>query len=165
MHFFISQKSCRRGCQICGGTELRCSFVLLLERGGANVGFMDLFPPRYYMHVFVAEEMRSSGARHGDGENGPMRRVKDSASPRGRRPEETAPTCGPDFADVCWGQRRVTLVVITEAALCCIHFRCIFLSFFFSLRELWGVFFVFFFGGMCEPNVCRRSDSHASMLT
>lgn len=53
-----------------------------------------------------------------------------NASQRESRPAQTALTCVNDFVDVCWGQRRATFIVITEAALCWSHFRCIFFSFF-----------------------------------
>lgn len=92
----------------------------------------------------------NSGRR---GENGPMQRVTE----RERRPGKTVLTCVNDFADACWGQRRATFIVITEAALCWSHLKCIFLPFF--TQEL------HVFGCMCSPNVYRHTNPHASILT
>lgn len=42
-----------------------------------------------------------------------------------RWPNEAPLTSVNDFADVCWGQRRASFTVTTEAALCFVYFRCI----------------------------------------
>lgn len=59
---------------------------------------------------------------------------------------------------MCVGDRGFqTFIVITEAALCWSHFRCIFFSFFTQKLQV--------FGCMCSPNVYRHTNPHASMLT
>lgn len=82
--------------------------------------------------LYLLLEMRKCRPTAPDAPTEKTGRSSDSktASLWGRRPGgDRALTCVNDL-DVCWGQRRATFIVTTEAVLCCIHFRCVFFSFF-----------------------------------
>lgn len=94
---------------------------------GAEVRFMEVF--LYYIcHLMETRRCRPTVP---DMEKMSWCSELQSASQRERRPEETTLTCVNDFADVCWGQRKATFIVITEAALCWSRLRCIFFFLFF----------------------------------
>lgn len=126
------------GRQSCTGTE------------GSFNGAVSLL----YLHLMETRRCRPTVP---DVEKMSRRSELQSASRRERRQEETTLTCVNDFADVCWGQRKATFIVITEAALCWSHFRCIFFFFFPFTQEL------HVFLKACAHQMF--ANSHASMLT